>query len=405
MLLKSLLYKIKRPYHFVKTGLLGGLLAQIRYKFPEKKLKIICITGTDGKTTTATLLYYILKNSGKKTALITTVAAYIADETLDVGLHTTTPHPKILYKLMRKMLSQDIEYLVLEMTSHGAYQYRNWGIKPLVAGITNVSSEHLDYHLNYKKYLGAKALILKNAKLAIINDDDQSSTTLKKCLKSKRLSTYSSKDRLYSALQKAVNIRFPQDYNQMNAKLAISIAKQLGIETKILIKAIETFPGVKGRMEKVPNNRKIDIFVDFAHTANAIRESLLFLQKHIKTKKANAKVIALFGSAAERDIFKRPIMGKYAGELADLVVLTSDDAREEDIWSMIRQVKSDLGENHSKIISIADRKTAISFTLNKLARAGDAVALFGKGHEQSISIGKVEYPWDEVKVVKEILNQ
>jgi UDP-N-acetylmuramoyl-L-alanyl-D-glutamate--2,6-diaminopimelate ligase len=151
-MLKYIVYYLKRPYHFFKTGLLQGLLAQLKYRFPANKIKVITITGTDGKTTTSTLVFDMLNQAGHKAGLISTVEAKIGQEKIDTGLHVTAPRPLQLQKLLRKMVDADCEYAVIEMTSHGVYQYRDWGIKPLIAGLTNVSHEHLDYHLNYNIY-------------------------------------------------------------------------------------------------------------------------------------------------------------------------------------------------------------------------------------------------------------
>jgi len=157
MALKLIVYKLKRLWHFFKTGLLQGLSAQLRYRFPERKLKILSITGTDGKTTSNTLLYHLLKSAGKKVGLLTTVAAYIGEEKIDTGFHVTAPQPKDLYKFMRRLVNEGYEYLILETTSHGLYQYRPWAIKPQVAGLTNITHEHLDYHKTLREYIKAKA--------------------------------------------------------------------------------------------------------------------------------------------------------------------------------------------------------------------------------------------------------
>src|SRR5260221_28136 len=165
----QLLYQLKRPFHLLKTGLLKGFPAQVKYKFPARKLKIIAITGTDGKTTSSTLLYHVLQKAGKKVALLSTVAAYIGNEEIDTGFHVTTPDPKALQGFLRKMVDEEYEYLVLEATSHGMYQYRLWGIQPMLAGVTNITREHLDYHVTYDLYLQAKVELLKKAKVAVIN--------------------------------------------------------------------------------------------------------------------------------------------------------------------------------------------------------------------------------------------
>ncbi|MGD9129179.1 MAG: UDP-N-acetylmuramoyl-L-alanyl-D-glutamate--2,6-diaminopimelate ligase [Candidatus Woesebacteria bacterium] len=404
-MIKNIIYRLKRPYHFLKTAIFRGIPAQIKYRFPSKKLKVITITGTDGKTTSSTLTYHILKTAGKKVGLISTVAAYIGDKEIETGLHVTTPDPRKLQQLMREMLNQGLEYLVLEFTSHGAYQYRTWGVKPFIGGLTNITHEHLDYHLNMENYIDAKAMMLKKASTLILNADDKNYLKLrKKFNKKQNIINYSLSEKLPSSLTTAIKKRFPESYNQMNARLAIKIAKLLKIENKDIIRAIESFPGVPGRMQFVSNKKGFEIVIDFAHTPNALEAALTALRKKQKQDKSKGKLIAVYGCAGLRDVKKRPMMGKIGVDLADLVIFTAEDPRTEDVWSIIRQMKEQLEDGHNKIISIADRKKAISFALRKIAKRGDLIAIFGKGPEKSICYGKIEKPWSDLKVVQEILN-
>jgi len=407
LMFDQMLYQLKRPYHFFKTGLLRGLTSQIKYKFPEKKLKIICITGTDGKTTTSTLTYHLLKTAGKKVGLISTVAAYIGDEQIDTGLHVTAPGPMKLRAFMQKMVTANCEYLVLEMTSHGAYQFRDWGIKPLIAGVTNITHEHLDYHLNYENYVEAKALILQKAQTVFLNQDDQSFYRLKQKmdLKKQQVRSYSLEHELDKKLEKAIQEKFPEKYNQANAHLAVSIAEDIDIEIKKLVKGISSFKGVPGRMEEIKNNKKLKIIIDFAHTPNALYQALTSLRQQLKQQKNSGKLIAVYGCAGLRDQSKRPMMGKIGVQLADLVVFTAEDPRTEDVWSIIRQMKEQLETGHNKIVSIADREQAIEFALTKLAKPGDTIGILGKGPEKSMCYGTIEIPWSDKEAVKKILKK
>ena len=400
-MLGELLYHIKRPFHLVKTGLLRGLPAQIKYGFPAKKLKIICITGTDGKTSSSTLLYHILKNAGKKVALLTTVAAYIGNDEIDTGFHVTTPDPKQLQAFMHRMVKEGYDYLVLETTSHGIYQYRIWGITPWVVGITNITNEHLDYHVTYDLYLQAKASLAKKAKLAVINaDDEMSFGKLKRELRDTNVEveTYSREDRLPPTIKQAITKRFEQTYNQSNARMVTKIAQYLGLKNPDIAAAISDFPGVPGRLQTVGEKNGIQVIVDFAHTANGLKSALGYLRNQMDGRRKKGKLIVVFGCAGLRDIQKRPVMGKTASELADYAVFTAEDPRTEDIWSIIRQMKSQIEKNHHKVISIPDRKEAIYFAIHKLAQPGDVVGLFGKGHEKSMSYGTTEYPWSDAEV-------
>jgi UDP-N-acetylmuramoyl-L-alanyl-D-glutamate--2,6-diaminopimelate ligase len=454
-LLQHSLYWLKRPYHFVKTGLAKGLVGQLRFGFPSQNLKIITITGTDGKTTTSTLIYHLLKSAGKKVGLISTVGAYINDRQLDTGLHVTAPDPYQLQKIMRQMVEVDTEYLVLEMTSHGSYQFRSWGVRPLVAGLTNITHEHLDYHLTYDNYLAAKSLVLQAAQTVVLNRQDQSFYKLKQKLNSQQQTILSYtppgvdqlqqdssepeldlnedlelEDQFCSQLDPAVKQaaleRFPEVYNQANACLAVRIGHHLGLDSQQLSYGLATFPGVPGRMEVVDftadeksaelarehkagakqakkHSPQFQVIIDFAHTPNALRSVLTALRRQLKIEAAQTaqggRLIAVFGCAGLRDKSKRPLMGRIGAKLADLVIFTAEDPRTENVWSIIRQMKEQLTDNHDKVISIADRAQAIDFALNQLAQPHDIVAILGKGPEKSMCIGKTEHSWSDKQQV------
>lgn len=407
---RDLVYKLKRPYHFIKTGLLKGLRARIKYNFPDKKLKIIAITGTDGKTTSSTLLYNVLKNSGKKVALISTVAAYIGEEKIETGFHVTSPSPDQLFAFMRQMLDQEVEYLVLEYTSQGAYQSRLFGIKPLIAGVTNIDQDHFDYHLNYQNYLEAKSIVLKKAQTVVLNEDDQSYYRLKRLFPSSQYKVleYSQEIKLATKVEKAIKERFLEAFNQNNARLVSTIALELGLNPEEIAQAISKFKGVEGRMQIIPNQKGLRIVVDFAHTPQGLRSALtalrLMMKKDAKDKKKQGKLIAVYGCAGLRDAAKRPMMGEIGVELADLLVFTAEDPRTEDIWSIIRQMKESLQTGHNKIASIPDRQEAINFAIRKLAEKGDTIAIFGKGPEKSMCYGTTEIPWSDEEAVLKALK-
>lgn len=401
---KQILYKLKRPYHFIKTGILDGLKSELQTGFPAKRLKIITITGTDGKTTSTTLLYHVLKTAKKKVGLLSTVAAYLGTKAVDTGFHVTSPQPSDLQKFMKEMVDSGYEYLVLEVTSHGSYQYRDWGVRPILSGVTNIANEHLDYHLNYAEYLDAKANILKKAPTAVVNADDYSYQFLRKKLSTTNLVTYSKESELPKKVQKSIETRFPENYNQMNAKLVYALSKLLHIEDADFIEAINTFKGVPGRMQVVPNKKRLNIVVDFAHTPQGLRSVLRSLREQIDKKQTSGKLIAVFGCAGQRDTRKRPEMGEIASKIADIAVFTAEDPRDENIWSIIRQMKEGLTENHDKVVSIAERGEAIEYAITELAKPGDTVVVLGKGHEKSMCYFGVEYPWNDVEAIEKILD-
>ncbi len=402
--LQKTIYRLKRPYHFLKTGLLHSLPANIRYQFPARKLKIVAVTGTDGKTTSSNLVFHILNHAQLKTGLISTVSAKIGDKSIDTGLHTTAPKPHELNKLLAQMVAAECKYAVLEMTSHGIYQFRTWGLKPIIAGLTNISHEHFDYHLNYDNYIDAKCLLLKKAPTVVINQDDKSYYRVKQRLdlKEQNVISYSLQDDLDNKIKLAIEQRFNQDYNQMNARLAAAIAQELEVDDEIIAEAINNFPDVPGRLEELKIGQPFKIIVDFAHTPNALDKVLGYLKNQLKN---SGRLIAVFGATGLRDKSKRPIMGQKAVKHADLVVLTADDSRSENTWTIIRQIKAGIQQNQDKIISIPNRYMAIKHTLTKLAEPNDIVALLGQGHEQSLAIGNQEIPWNDSVVATQIIKE
>lgn len=384
-----MIQKLKNIYHFF-----NALMAVFYYGYPAKDLEVIGVTGTDGKTTTSTIIYHILKSSGKKAALITTVAAHIGDKQIDTGFHTTSPDPWTLQKLIKDIKDQGIQFLVLESTSHGLDQHRLLGCNFKVGIITNITHEHLDYHKNEANYLKAKSKLLKKSKYAVLNSRDSSFEKLKSII-NKMVITYSDEN-----IPKYIINKFPQNFNQLNAQAAINVARIFDIDEDDIGKAISTFEGVKGRMEEVSNQFGLKIIVDFAHTPNAIEKVLSSLKKTTK-----GKLITVFGATGRRDVTKRPKMGKIASELADLVVITTDDCYDEDVNKIINQIKSGITKNHQNIISFTNRQKAIDYAISK-ANKGDTVAILGQGHEQSINLdGKTETPWSDIKAIKKALKK
>lgn len=402
---RHLVYKLKRPYHLVKTGWGRGLVGQVQFQFPAQHLKIIAVTGTDGKTTSATLIYHLLKTAGFKVGLISTVAAYINDGEIETGLHVTSPDPYQLHRILRRMVDQGVEYAVLEVTSHGAYQYRSWGIRPQLTGLTNINHEHLDYHLDLDHYLHAKTLLLNQSQQVILNADDDQYQAVRAALKHQtdKISTYEHIQQLPTKVAQAIKHRFPEAYNRQNARLAYQVAQILKINQPDLIKAFQTFPQIPGRMQEVKAGQPFRVVVDFAHTPQALKAALTALKEQLTAQKG--RLIAVYGSAGLRDHHKRPLMGEVGAEIADLVIFTAEDPRTEDVWSIIRQLKENLSQNLHKVLSVADREKALRFALKQLAKKGDIVAVLGKGHEQSMCYDHTEHPWNDADMIETIIKE
>lgn len=390
-------------------------IASYIYGNPGKDLNIIAVTGTDGKTTTITLIYHILKSTRKKTSLISTVEAKLGRKRIKTGLHVTSPDPFKLQALLRKMRSQKVKYVCLEVTSHGLDQYRLWPLKPKIAVLTNITHEHLDYHKTFDSYVNAKLKLFRSAEHAIINKDAEIYEVIKAKLDNKVFATYSidqesqlqaedvqllkTKTKFHAG---GVQYEVPLTgkYNLYNTLAAISTALMLKVAPTDIKRALKTFRGVKGRMDIV-NMKDRTVVIDFAHTPNALKEALTNL-RNIKSEKG--KLIAVFGSAGRRDTSKRPLMGSVASELADEIVLTAEDPRGEKVSSINKEIISGFSKK-IKHHDIPDRQEAITYAITKLSAPGDMVAIFGKGHEKSLNIdGRHEIVWSDHKIVEQVLE-
>lgn len=397
--LSSLIISLKRPYHFAR-----GVLAYLLNGMMFPKLVMIGVTGTDGKTSTSTYLYEMMRKEGLRVALITTVAAYLGQEKLDTGFHVTTPNPFKLFKLIRTIEKKGYTHLVLETTSHGIHQHRVFGVRPKVTILTNITPEHLDYHRTYDRYLAVKASFIARATdVAIINKADSSFQAVRSYLR-KLGTTFVGYD-LSSAdadLRSALRHSNLPRYTQQNLLAAATAAMRVGVSLNTCLTVIRKPPLIDGRAELV-QEKPFRVVVDFAHTPNALEQALKGFRSSMKS---GARLIAVFGAAGERDPFKRPAMGRVASELADIAVITAEDPRSEKVEHITRQIKDGVVGNHGHMHEIADRKEAIMFALNVLAKPDDCVVIFGKGHEQSMNLdGKSEQAWSDVGIAKEILNE
>lgn len=337
-----------------------AIMANILYGFPSRGLKVIGVTGTDGKTTTVHMIFEILKAAGKKVSTVSTISS--------PGLHVTSPDPFVVQKLIKEAVKEGSEYMVLEVTSHALDQYRFWGIKFEVGVITNITHEHLDYHKTFKNYYHSKLKLIKMAKIPVVYK------------------------------RKKLKLKIPGDYNIENASAAIAVTTALGIDQVLAKKVVENFTGLVGRMEEVKNKKGIKIIIDFAHTPNALEQALTTLQKNCR-----GKLIAVFGCAGGRDEGKRPLMGKIATKFARYVIVTAEDPRGE-LDKINKQITQGIKTGVDFLV-INDRQEAIDFAINKLAKKGDTVGIFGKGHERSMNLdGKHEIPWSDREATLKALN-
>lgn len=388
--------------------LIISFLYSVYYRFPQKELKIIGVTGTDGKTTTSNFIYHLLSKSGFKVGLISTINARIGDKEIDTGFHVTSPDPQVVIKLLNQMVKERVEYAILEVTSHGLSQNRFGNIDFDYGIVTNITPEHLDYHKTYDNYLYTKAKLILKSKLTFINKDDslsyeklnQFASDNNKKVRAYALSSLDSN--LGSQLRQVLSKNFPGIYNQQNAIVAMSVfTKILGDE--ITLKEIEVFRDLKpleGRFNRVKNDLGLNIIIDFAHTPNALEN---ILKEVNNLKKEGEKIISIFGCAGLRDSSKRSVMGTIAGQLADLVIVTAEDPRTEQIKNINKQIITGI-ENVKGTYEIEeDRQKAIAKAITS-AEKGDWVVITGKGHEKSMCFGETEIPWSDFDAVEEVLH-
>lgn len=385
---------IKTIYH-----LLVAIFSLLYFRFPGHRLTVIGVTGTDGKTTTTTLIYEILKKAGYKTSMITSVHAVIAGREYDTGFHVTTPNAWWVQKYLREAVDHGDKFMVLETTSHALTQFRVFGIPFRYAALTNITPEHLDWHKTFDAYVFAKLRLLRAANTVILNRDDADVyNRIIPYLRNKKLITYGIVcDAKVTPKTYPFKTLLPGDFNQYNCLAAISVTSAIGIDKKIIQTVLRDFQGVSGRMELI-QKKPFMVIVDFAHTPNAIDVVLKTVRK--LTKK---RLIHIFGSAGLRDHSKRPMMGEASGRYADIIILTEEDYRTEKLDEILDQIQLGIPAGR-EIHRVADRREAIAFALNT-AKSGDLVIFTGKGHEQSLCRGTTEYPWDDREEVRKALKR
>ena len=404
-------------------------LAAAFYDWPGRKLTVIGVTGTDGKTTTCNLIHHILVAAGFKAGMISTVNAVIGDEVLDTGFHVTTPDAHDVQRYLAKMVDAGLTHVVLETTSHGWSQHRVDACEFDIGVITNITHEHFDEHGSYENYRAAKARLFSslettpikpqgNPRLGVINRDDQSFEFLDNFIKVNKI-TYGLKpgadiqavdlkytlsgmqfEARYSKLRVTIEVNLVGRYNVSNCLAALAATVfGLGIKPDIAARGIAGLPGIPGRMEVIDMGQPFTAIVDFAHTPNALKVTLETAREMLNSSgKKDGRVIAVFGSAGLRDNEKRRMMAEISVELADFTVLTAEDPRTESLTGILNEMaggsKSRGGCEGETFWRIPDRGEAIKFAL-RLAHPGDILLSCGKGHEQSMCFGTVEHPWDD----------
>lgn len=391
-----------------------GQLASNFYGNPSEKLSLIGITGTNGKTSVTTLLFDIFKNLGFKSALISTVEYRIADEIIP-STHTT-PDVVRLNQLLAKAVEVGCEYAFMEVSSHGIHQNRTEGLNFKIAGFTNISHDHLDYHKTFSEYLKTKKRFfdeLNPEAIAITNIDDKNGTVMLQNTKATQ-KTYALKTmanyhgRILEADFNGMLLNFggrefwttlTGKFNVYNLLLAYAVAIESGFHEEDILKAISTLKKVKGRFETLKSDSGIFFVIDYAHTPDAL-ENILDSINDIRTK--NERLITIFGCGGDRDHAKRPEMGKIATRKSTLAIITSDNPRTEDPAAIIKEIEAGVEpQNFSKYTSIPDRKEAIKMAI-KFAEPRDIILLAGKGHEDYQEINGVKHHFDDKETIMEL---
>ncbi|MGQ0608806.1 MAG: UDP-N-acetylmuramoyl-L-alanyl-D-glutamate--2,6-diaminopimelate ligase [Chloroflexota bacterium] len=383
---------------------------------PSERLTVIGVTGTDGKSTVTALAAEVLRAAGRRPGQIGTVFTGVGPTIEPNDARTTTPEAPELQALLARMLEAGNDSVVMEATSHGLALERTRNCRFDVGVVTGVTSEHLEFHGTVEAYRAAKARLVEEAPVAIVNADDASAAYFRERARD-RVFTYGidadadvrARDleadasgtafRLITPTwEGSVRLAMPGGFNVSNALAAMAVAEALGLDPERAALALSTTRGVPGRMSRVEAGQPFTVIVDYAHSEDALRKVLAMLRPL-----ADGRLIVVFGSAGERDATKRAPMGRAAADLADLVVVTDEDPRLEDPRVINEQVaegaRSAGARDAETLWVIDDRREAIEHAI-LLAREGDVVLLAGKGHEQSIFYGTEKRPWDDARAAR-----
>lgn len=416
---------LKRYYH-----LLWSLAAIIRYGNASQRLIVIGVTGTDGKTTTTTLIHSILKAAGKKAALLNGLRFVLPSKEWKNHSDNSTPGKGAVHRFLKQAADEGCEYAVVEVTSWGLDQFRVWGIAFDVAVITNLTYEHLDLHGSMEAYRAAKAKLFKQLrsfhkpnqpKTAVINADDAAATYYQN-LGAERTIMYGIKGvadvtakevqaaplasfQLCRALDCAqVRLQLVGEFNVSNALAAASAGLALTIPFADIVKGLEAVAGVPGRMEFIKEGQPFHVIVDFAHTPNGFRSLFETARQLIGHEH---KIIAVYGATGGRDPGRRPMVGEVAAEMVDFSVLTSEDPRREDPAAIAKQIEIGLNKKGAQqgkdYIFIKDRAEAIQHAV-RLAKPGDAVLLCSMGDYDVMYVGDGTIPWSDREAAKQALR-
>lgn len=396
------------PYHYLQA-----ILAGIKYGFPAKKLRVIGVTGTNGKTTTSFMIWQMLNAAGRKTGLMTTVAWGL--DTLEPELgHMTTVDAFTLNRRISEIRAAGAEFLVLEVTSHALAEFRTLGIPIEIAVFTNLTHDHLDYHKTFANYRATKGKLFSKADFSILNADDPATKEYKKL--AKKYITYGIKNGKkraeniklsvsgvkYSYGDIIIETNIPGEFNVYNSLAAVLVGEKLGLTPVQIKTGLLALKSVEGRMELIDEGQPFSVIVDYAHAPDALEKVFDSVKGH------KGRIISVHGGAGRRDPSTRFIRGEILGKYSDTVIITEDDSRDEDpeeIANSFIEGAVKAGKILDKdLFKELDREKAIKLAL-ETARPGDLVLILGKGHEKTILRADGPHNFEDIKVTKALLKK
>lgn len=397
-----------KPIHLVRA-----VAAGVKYKFPARDMRVIAVTGTNGKTSTCFMIWKMLNESGRKAGLMTTVAWGVNKLRPELN-HMTTMDSMTLNKRIEEIRDQGAEYLVLEVTSHAMCQFRTLGIPVEIAVFTNLTHDHLDYHKTIENYRAAKCRLFKKAEYGVINADDGSSKWFMKA--SKEYITYGIKNGKlrarkvkltpagvkYACGDIKIETQIPGEFNVYNSLAAVAVGQKLGLSDEEIEQGIYALEGVEGRMTRVDEGQDFAVIVDYAHTPDALEKAFKALGD------VKGKIISVHGGAGRRDESTRSERGEILAKYSDYVIITEDDSRDEDPSKIAQQFvegaeKMGKIEGHDLSVNL-DREEAIKEAIG-VAKKDDVVMLLGKGHEKTILRVDGPHDFEDVKVARKYLRE
>ena len=390
-------------------------VASAFYGNPQNEMRMVGVTGTNGKTTTTYMVKAVAEHAGMKVGLIGTIRNMIGREALPT--ERTTPESVDLFRLLRQMADAGCDIVVMETSSHALEQYRVHGITFDVGLFTNLTQDHLDYHKSFDNYLKAKKILFHNSRKAIVNVDDPYAGRMTDGLTIPivRFGVRENADISASNIDittKGVQfdlhtpegdvlmrVQTPGLFSVFNAMGAVAVMQALGFRLSLIKEGLESLTSVSGRLESVPTDRDFSVFVDYAHTPDALENVLKTVREFAK-----GRVISVFGCGGDRDRAKRPIMGEIAGRFSELVVITSDNPRTEEPMSIIASIEEGVRKSGTRYAVIESRRDAIRYALTE-ARENDLIMIAGKGHENYQEINGTKYHFDDKEIVEELLKE